>query len=100
MSMYCLVSKYTVSTNKPDFEELFGRNGEWFKFYESCDDFLGSELLKQDGSDDYLIIDKWMDKSEHKSYIESNSLMFDQLTAKSKEFSDHSEVIGEFDLLQ
>ena len=39
--MYCKAWKYTVTSDQSKFEEVYGRNGKWFKFFEPCEDFLG-----------------------------------------------------------
>ena len=99
MSMYCLVRKFTVSVNPSDFEATYGRSGSWFKFFESCDDFLGSELMRgENGS--YLLVDKWMSKEEYQNFIEQNRAAYDLLIEKNSSFYDSEASIGEYNLLQ
>ena len=100
MSMYCLAWKYKVSSNNGKFEEEYGRNGGWFKFFESSDDYLGTELMKHADGTTYLVIDKWMSKADYQDFIDENKADYDQLNEQCKALYDDEESLGEFDLLQ
>ena len=98
--MYCQVKKYTVSSNQSKFEEEYGRSGSWFKFYESCDDYLGHELMKHADGKTYMLVDKWMSKADFEDFIDENKAAYDELKEKSSATYDSEEALGEFDLLQ
>ncbi|MEQ8904855.1 hypothetical protein [Ekhidna sp.] len=100
MSMYCLVWKYKVSSNQAKFEEEYSRNGSWFKFFESSEDYLGSELMKNSDGKNYVVIDKWMSKADYQDFLDENKAEYDQLNEKCKSLYDEEEEMGEFDLLQ
>ncbi|MEO9482084.1 MAG: hypothetical protein ABJG47_01475 [Ekhidna sp.] len=100
MSMYCLVWKYKVSANHAKFEEEYGRSGSWFKFFESSEDYLGSELMKHADGKSYILIDKWMSKSDYQDFIDENKADYDQLNQNCKALYDEEEDMGEHDLLQ
>jgi len=100
MSMYCLVWKYKVSSNQSDFESEYSRNGKWFKFFESCDDYLGQELLKHADGQTYVLLDKWMSKADYEDFIDEHQAEYDDLKEKNKALYDEEESMGEFDLLQ
>ncbi|SNT13252.1 hypothetical protein SAMN05421640_2429 [Ekhidna lutea] len=100
MSMYCLVWKYKLSSNQAKFEEEYGRNGGWFKLFESCEDYLGSDLLKSSDGKTFIVVDKWMSKADYQDFLDENKAEYDQLNEKSKALYDEEEQMGEFDLLQ
>ncbi len=100
MSMYCIAWKYKVSSNQSQFEAEYGRNGSWFKFFESCEDYLGQELLKHSDGQTYILLDKWMSKADYQDFLDENKAEYDELNEKSKSLYDQEEEMGEFDLLQ
>ncbi|MEQ9465893.1 MAG: hypothetical protein RLN88_00695 [Ekhidna sp.] len=100
MSMYCLAWKYKVSSNQSKFEEEYGRNGSWFKFFETCEDYLGHELMKSADGKSYILVDKWMSKADYEDFLDEHKAEYDQLNEKNKGLYDEEEALGEFDLLQ
>ena len=99
--MYCKVWNYTVESSKQGkFEEEYGRTGSWFKFFETCEDFLGLELMKNSNGKSYIVIDKWMSKEDYEDYISENQAVNDDLKEKSKELYSEEENVGEFNILQ
>ena len=81
--MYCILWKYEVDgSNAPEFEKEYGRNGSWFKFFEPCDDFLGTDLLKSTEESSYTIIDRWMSKEDYENFLKENKGEYDQLKDK------------------
>ncbi|WP_425392553.1 hypothetical protein [Ekhidna sp.] len=99
MSMYCLVWKYKVS-NQAKFEEEYGRNGSWFKFFEACEDYLGHDVMKSADGSVFIIVDKWMSKADYQDFIDDNKAEYDSLNEKMKDLYDEETQLGEFDLLQ
>lgn len=98
--MYYLVWEYEV--NKPaqgKFEEAYSRTGEWFKFFEPCDDFLGHELVKNTKDESYILIDKWMDKKAYESFLKSNQLEYESLNESSRPLYDSEKLVGTYQTL-
>ena len=89
-----------MSSNQAKFEEEYSRNGSWFKFFESSEDYLGSELMKNSDGKNYVVIDKWMSKADYQDFLDENKAEYDQLNEKCKSLYDEEEEMGEFDLLQ
>lgn len=93
--MYYLVWSYSVDPAKQaQFEEEYSRNGSWFKFYEPCVDYLGHELIKNEISSDYMLIDKWMSKEAYEKFVKSNLLEYDAINRKSAELYETEVLIG------
>lgn len=99
--MYCIMWKYEVdSSNNADFEKEYGRNGSWFKFFESCDDYLGHDLLKNAEGNSYTLIDRWMSKGEYEGFLSNNKAAYDQLNETCKKLYSSEEQVGTFELIQ
>ena len=98
--MYCIAWKYTVSSNHSEFEENYGRNGVWFKFFEPCEDYLGHELMKSEDGKSYLLTDKWMSKEDYEKFVSSNQTEYQALEVKSRELYDEEVSLGTYTIIQ
>ncbi len=99
--MYCKAWKYTVLSNQAKFEEVYGRNGQWFKFFEPCDDFLGQDLMK--GADDettYMVLDKWMSEEDYEAYIAANQAEYELLESQTRELFEEEISLGSYSIIQ
>ncbi|NQZ76934.1 MAG: hypothetical protein HRT61_12665 [Ekhidna sp.] len=100
MSMYCQAWKFKVSSDQAKFEQEYGRTGSWFKFFESCEDYLGQDLMKESDGQTYILVDKWMSKEDYQDFVAENKAEVDQLDEKTSSLYDLKEGLGEFELLQ
>ncbi len=99
--MYCILWNYDVdSGNESAFEKECGRNGSWFNFFESCDDYLGHELLKNTSGGNYNLIERWISKGAYESFIGSNKASYDELKSKIASLHKSEKQLGTFDLIQ
>ncbi|MFK7951931.1 MAG: antibiotic biosynthesis monooxygenase [Ekhidna sp.] len=99
--MYCKIWNFTVESSKQEkFEEEYGRAGSWFKFFETCEDFLGLELMKNADGKTYMVIDRWMSEDDYEDYISDNQAVYDDLTDKNKELYSEQQSMGTFNILQ
>lgn len=98
--MYCKAWKYTVTSDHTKFEEVYGRNGSWFKFFEPCDDFLGQDLMKGNDGNTYLVLDKWMSEEDYADFIASNEAEYQSLEAQTRDLYDEEVSIGSFFIIQ
>lgn len=57
--MVAILWRYTVApAQRPQFEEVYGANGDWAALFGRSPDYLGTSLLRcDDGA--YLTIDSW-----------------------------------------
>jgi heme-degrading monooxygenase HmoA len=54
-----LVFRYDVRDTET-FEEVYGADGEWAKFFRRGAGFIGTELLRDlEDPDRYIVIDRW-----------------------------------------
>lgn len=97
--MYCIVWKYEVEkSQRKAFEEHYSRGGIWFKFFEPCDDYLGHDLMKNVAEDSYMIIDKWMGKSEYDSFLKSNQAEYDAINEQTSGLYEEEVSLGAYEI--
>jgi heme-degrading monooxygenase HmoA len=54
-----LVFRYDVR-DPAGFEEIYGANGEWARFFRQGPGYIGTELLRDlDEPDRYMVVDRW-----------------------------------------
>jgi len=98
--MYYVVWQYKVdAANQAKFEEMYSRQGPWFKLFEPCDEYLGHELIKNMNEDSYLLIDKWMDKSDFETFYKSKQLEYDALNEETRALYSEETKLGDYQTL-
>jgi heme-degrading monooxygenase HmoA len=60
--MHGLVYEYLVDPARvAQFEDMYGPDGQWARFFRGAAGYLGTELLRDSaGSGRYLVIDRWI----------------------------------------
>jgi heme-degrading monooxygenase HmoA len=56
-----------------EFEQVYGSEGEWARFFRGGRGYVGSELLRdaeQPGR--YLVIDRWESRAAYNAFVEAN----------------------------
>ena len=57
--MIALVFRYDVRDSE-SFEEFYGPNGEWARFFRQGAGYIGTELLRDiEEPDRYIVVDRW-----------------------------------------
>lgn len=98
--MYYIVRSYVAAADKTDqFEAVYSPNGEWFHFFEKCEDFLGLELIKNAGDGSYLRIDKWISKASYNDFLQEQQSLYEQLNAQYSELYTEETLLGEYDTI-
>lgn len=67
--MIALVFRYDVRDPEA-FEEVYGPNGEWARFFRQGMGFIGTELLRDvEELDRYLVIDRWESPDAYNAFL-------------------------------
>jgi heme-degrading monooxygenase HmoA len=67
--MIALVFRYDVRDPEA-FEEVYGPNGEWARFFRQGQGFIGTELLRDVEEDDrYVVIDRWESADAYNAFL-------------------------------
>jgi len=99
--MYCILWNYEVdSGNESTFEQEYGRNGSWFKFFEPCDDYLGHDLLKSTGGGSYSLLERWISKDTYEAFVKDNQAQYDELNGKFESLYSSETKVGTYDIIQ
>ena len=70
--MIALVFRYEVR-DPGAFEEAYGPDGEWARFFRSGDGYIGTELLHDvEEPDRYLVIDRWESTDAYNAFLAAN----------------------------
>ena len=96
--MYTVIWKYKIqAANRKKFEEEYGSNGTWAKFFSDSEKYKGSFLHKsQDETDSYILIDTWTDKNSYEVFIKMNSGIYARLSSDFKTIHEKEERVGSF----
>ena len=55
------------------FEDVYGPDGEWAKFFRQGAGFIGTELLRDvEEPDRYIVIDRWESIDAYNAFISEN----------------------------
>jgi len=79
-----------------EFEQAYGEDGTWERFFRRGEGFLGTELLRAtDGT--YLTIDRWVSETAFRAFRESDAQRYAELDAACKALTLDETPIGELD---
>jgi heme-degrading monooxygenase HmoA len=64
-----LVFSYDVGETG-DFEQVYGPDGDWARFFHTGRGFIGTELVRDvEHPDRYLVIDRWESREAYNDFI-------------------------------
>jgi len=64
-----LVFSYEVR-DAPEFERVYGANGEWAEFFRQGLGYIGTELLRDvEAPNRYLVIDRWETADAYNAFV-------------------------------
>ncbi len=67
--MIALVFSYEVR-DAPEFERVYGANGEWAEFFRQGRGFIGTELLRDvEAPNRYLVVDRWESADAYNAFV-------------------------------
>jgi heme-degrading monooxygenase HmoA len=70
--LIALVFRYDVR-DAETFEDVYGQDGEWAKFFRRGAGFIGTELLRDvEEPDRYIVIDRWESIDAYNLFISEN----------------------------
>ena len=79
------------------FEEAYGPNGAWARYYRAAPEFLGTELLR--GSDGtYLTIDRWTTSEAAAAFRAATAAAYAALDARCEALTDAETPLAAVDL--
>ena len=71
--MIALVFSYEVH-DAPEFERVYGNDGDWAQFFRQGRGFIGTELLRDvEAPGRYLVIDRWESADAYNAFVAERS---------------------------
>jgi heme-degrading monooxygenase HmoA len=77
------------------FEAVYGPDGEWARFFRDGDGYLGTELLRRDGS--YLLLDRWRSEAAYDAFLAAAGDEYARRNEAAKRLWRVEQVIGRFE---
>lgn len=80
------------------FEEAYGPEGDWARLFRTAEGFLGTTLLKGEGSPtEYLTLDRWVSRDSYESFRRDRAAEFAALDRRCESLTALEEEIGSYD---
>jgi heme-degrading monooxygenase HmoA len=59
--------------NGADFEEVYGPDGDWARFFATGEGYVGTELLQDvENPGRYLVIDRWTSREAYQAFVQTH----------------------------
>ena len=99
--MVAVVWQFDIQPGKsPDFERLYGADGDWTKLSRRSRSFLGSSFLRAIGSDTrYLLVEYWGEMVVYEKHLADFTEQVKALEAQRALLVDRMETVGIFSAL-
>ena len=96
---YMYIWEYVVTPNRiPDFQRVYGSDGDWVRLFRSAPGYLRTELYHDcRNTNRFLTIDHWESPSSWESFRSRCATEFEQLDARCAELTQQETEIGRFE---
>jgi len=94
-----VVFEYEAEENGADaLARAYGRDGEWARFFEGADGYLGTELhvsLEEDHR--FLVVDRWTSAEAYDGFLEANREEYERRSRDAVALYRSETLIGSFE---
>ena len=96
--MYVILWKFEVDREHVvEFERVYGSKGEWSKFFERGEGYIGTELLLDaNGPGNYVTIDRWESQAAYENFRRAWLDEYESLDERCENLTVHEVHIGSF----
>jgi heme-degrading monooxygenase HmoA len=92
-----LVFSYDVG-DSPEFEHVYGPEGEWAQFFRTGRGYVGTELLRDvEIPGRYLVVDRWETREAYNAFVEEHRDEYMRRVDESAFRYEHELRIGSFE---
>ena len=81
------------------FESAYGPEGDWARLFRTAPGFLGTTLLKGDGTAEYLTLDRWVSRDAYEAFRRESAARFIALDRDCESLTSLEAEIGSYDEL-
>lgn len=78
------------------FEALYGPDGDWVALFREHAGYLGTELLRDEASGDYLTIDRWASQADYDAFLAAEKPRYAQIDARGDALTLSERRIGRY----
>lgn len=84
----------------PEFERLYGQNGDWARLFERAEGFIGCGLWR-DGEEDgrYVTVDRWRSRQDFDRFLATHRDEYAELDARGAQLTDSEVRLAELEPL-
>jgi len=95
---YAVVWEFWVRPgSESQFEEVYGSEGEWSRFFRTGPGYVGTELMRdQNNHRRYLTIDFWRSPEDYESFRQQQAAEYQRIDQKSEQMTEHEREFGAF----
>jgi heme-degrading monooxygenase HmoA len=97
--MYRIVWEYDVRPAEvAQFEQVYGPEGLWAKFFRNSTDYVGTELFRNLGSGEaahrYITLDRWRSRAAYEAFRKTFAADYAQLDEWCERLVEHERTLG------
>ena len=97
--MHAVVWRYRVAPGRePEFETLYGADGDWARLFHRSDDYLGTDLYRDTAQPGvYLTVDRWTSRVAYEAFLQAAHADYAALDARGDALTVEETRLGVLD---
>jgi heme-degrading monooxygenase HmoA len=97
--MHAIVWRFAVKADRrAAFEEHYGPQGTWARFFAQAPEFVRTELLRG-GGNEYLTIDYWTSADAFLSFRDAHRAEYEEIDRRFEALTEREERVGVFEVV-
>jgi len=82
---------------EPEFERAYGPAGDWARFFQRGEGYLGTTLLTgESGRGRYLTLDRWTSRGAYEAFRDANAAEYAALDRRLEALTERETWLGAF----
>lgn len=82
---------------EPEFERVYGTDGDWSRLFARSPDYHGTELLRHAAGRGYLTIDRWASGTAFEAFRSRWPAEYEALDRYCAELTEREALVGRFE---
>jgi len=97
--MYMIIWEYQVKVDHvADFETIYASNGAWAKLFSEGNDFISTELLRDEiHAQRYITIDRWDSVKDYEAFCAQHKEEYETLDSQCSVLTKHETLLGKWE---
>ncbi len=95
---YAIVWEFHVKPEfQPQFEQVYGPQGEWAQLFRLASSYLGTELMRDESIPHrYITIDLWRSRQEYDQFRQQHTSEYRQIDQRCEQMTETEQALGTF----